>query len=306
MGFFSDLIDCVVSVATTVINVAVRAADEIFEAAAKAVDHFFGADDVSIIEAKNVQARAKDELREINNELLYLNSKNYPSQDDRRRMDYLSQRRDKLKTEIYGVDEIVVADEINKESDAFAQFVVDDDRAHIYQGMVGPSSFGKKCPTCGREMQLQWARNVVTASVDDFFWGCTGWYYSACNATVRVVPEEMNIFARIDAPEYEISNQEFTSMIMLPRPSRIVNERMSEIIVDQRAHKIGSEGYRCPVHGEDLVLREKKANGGLLDQYFLGCPRWQPGSQGCNHIVKLKSAAQLSTYLHKQTGSGIL
>ena len=222
-------------------------------------------------------------------------------------MEYLTRRRDELMAEISGADEIIVASEISNESEAFGQFVVDDDRAHIYQGMVGPSSFGKKCPRCNREMQLQWARNITTVSTDDFFWGCTGWYFGACNASVRVTPEEMNIFTRVDAPEYEISNQEFTNMVLHPRPSKIITERMNEVIVDQRAQRCGSEGYRCPIHGEDLVLREKKQpSGGLLDQYFLGCPRWKPGNQGCNHLVKLKSAAQLSTFLHKETGTGIL
>jgi hypothetical protein len=60
------------------------------------------------------------------------------------------------------------------------------------------------------------------------------------------------------------------------------------------------------VHNEPLVLKEKKVSTGLLDNYFLSCPRWLPKSLGCNYIVKLKSPAQLASVLEKQTGREIL
>lgn len=304
MGWFSSLVGGVISAATTIIDVASKTVKDILNAAHTAYQNYFGDNDQAQKESsERTKEKAKDELKEVNNELIHLRRKRNLTPDDRRRMDDLVNRRDELTATISGADEISVASEINETPNAFDKFEVDNDRAHIFQGMVGPSSFGKKCPTCGREMQLQWARNITTVSTHDFFWGCTGWYEQACRFSLPVTRDEMNIFTRVDAPEYDLTNREFTDLILMPRASDLITERMNDSISDQRRRRSGAENYRCPVHGEDLVLREKRQATGLLDQYFLGCPRWQ---DGCSHMIKLKSAAQLSTYLLKETGRGIL
>ena len=81
---------------------------------------------------------------------------------------------------------------------------------------------------------------------------------------------------------------------------------MNDVISDQRSKHRGSNDYRSPTHGEELVLRKKNQATSLLDQYFLGCQRWKPNNQGCSYLVKLKSAMQLATLLKKETGTGIL
>ena len=43
-----------------------------------------------------------------------------------------------------------------------------------------------------------------------------------------------------------------------------------------------------------------------LDEYFLGCPRWLHDNSGCNFLIKLKSAAQISSVLNSEVQKGVL
>jgi len=70
---------------------------------------------------------------------------------------------------------------------------------------------------------------------------------------------------------------------------------------------MGIATYRCPIHGESLRLQRKNLrNDQILDEYFLGCPRWLPDNMGCNFLVKLKSAAQISSVLDMEQRVGVL
>ena len=317
MGWLLNLFKAVVTVTATVIGVAAVVTIEIVNAASEAWgDYEEKKRKERLPEAERVKEQARDALKDVNDELLSIldkfNRRGCWSSDEKRREEYLRQRRDELKRTIDGVDEILVAKEISEESEFFENFLVDDNRAHILQGQVGVSVFGKKCPNCGRDMLIQWPRTVNTAKVTDFFWGCSGWYYTQsngqriCSKTIKISQSDMNIFTRTDSPEYQVSNDELTELVMLPEPCSIITERMDDIVSDQRAQHRGAEDYRCPTHGEELILRKKNQATSLLDQYYLGCPRWKQNNQGCAYIVKLKSAAQLSTLLKKETGKGIL
>ena len=66
------------------------------------------------------------------------------------------------------------------------------------------------------------------------------------------------------------------------------------------------DDYVCPIHKEPLILREKHASGGILDAFFLGCPRWSRRGDGCTYVQKLKSPAQLASYLYKTEDKGLL
>ena len=92
----------------------------------------------------------------------------------------------------------------------------------------------------------------------------------------------------------------------MPEPQKIIVERIEDLRSDKNNKSEGAELYRCPTHGEKLILRKKNQATGLLDQYFLGCPKWKPNDLGCGYIVKLKSPMQLTTLLKQETGSGIL
>lgn len=313
MGWLSDLVKAVVTVVAVVIDVAVYTTVEIVDAASEAWNDYQKRKSREMLPDKErVKEQARDELKDINNELLSIldkrNLRGGLSSDENRRAENLILRRDELKKIIDGVDEVSVAREINDDPDAFEKFLVNNNSAHILQGQVGVSAFGKKCPNCSRDMLIQWPQDVKTAKVSDFFWGCSGWYdiQRQCKTTQRISRSDLSIFARTDTPEYQVSNDELTDLILLPGPSSIVNERMNDVISDQRAQRRGAEDYRCPTHGEELILTKKIKPTQLLDQYYLGCPRRKQHNQGCRYVVKLKSVAQLSTLLKKETGTGIL
>ena len=71
----------------------------------------------------------------------------------------------------------------------------------------------------------------------------------------------------------------------------------TDAIAKLRRMRTGVTNYRCPVHKERLLPRRKHDAFALLDEFFLGCPRWTPDGEGCNFVVKLKSAAQLAGFL---------
>jgi len=308
MGFLSNLLGAVFSVASAVIGAVKIVASDIVDAVRGGTERLF--------EAKKIKDTSDDELKNINDELLYILNKykntGKISPTEKKKAEYLVERRKELQSAINGADEIIVENDISEAPEAFEQFVIDNDKAHILQGHVGVSVFGKKCHKCGRDMQIQWPNSVTTAKVTDFFWGCTGWYIKnlngqpLCSVTLNFNDDDFNIFTRMDIPESQVSNSELTDLVLLPGPREIVTERMNDVISDQRSHHRGTDHYRCPTHGEEMLLRKKNQATSLLDQYFLGCPRWKPNNQGCGYIVKLKSVMQLSTLLKKETGSGLL
>ena len=308
MGFLSDIFGAFVSVASAVIGVVGNVVSDIVEAVTGAREKLFG--------AEKIKDKARDELKDVNDELLSIiakyKRKGSVSPDDKRRADYLTNRRTELKNSIDGANEVIVETEIEEEPDAFEQFVIGNDKAHILQGQVGVSVFGKKCPKCNGDMQIQWPNSVTTAKLSDFFWGCTRWYIKddngnpLCSTIIKFTPSDFNIFTRTDSAESQVTNNELTDLVLLPGPSSIIAERMDDVISDQRSHHRGAEQYICPTHGEDMILRKKRQATTLLDQYFLGCPRWKPNNEGCSYMVKLKSVMQLSTLLKKETGDGLL
>jgi hypothetical protein len=87
----------------------------------------------------------------------------------------------------------------------------------------------------------------------------------------------------------------------------IFNERTIQQHTLKRvdAHRNQSvDKYVCPFHKEPLVLRRKNEAGGALDTFFLGCPQW--ASENCTYVLKLKSPAQLASFLQKTENCGIL
>jgi hypothetical protein len=317
MGFFSRLIKLAITVTATVIDIALKTAEEIIKAVEEAsVEYQLQRQKERLQDGFKIKEEAKDCLREVNNELLSILSKygkaGKLSSSDQARAEYLKQRREELKQVINDADEISVVQEINNSPNAFSKLSLDNDHAHILQGQVGVSVFGKKCPNCGRDMLIQWPRALDSVSTADFFWGCSGWYFFGlngqrlCSKTMRMSKSDLDIFTRTDSPESQVTNSELTELLLLPEPSDIVTERMDDLISDLSSQQRGANDYKCPIHGEELILRKKKQATGLLDQYFLGCPRWMSNDQGCTYLVKLKSPMQLATLLKKETGRGIL
>ena len=168
---------------------------------------------------------------------------------------------------------------------------------------------------CGRHMKLQWQRDVAVAGPNDFYWGCTGWYVKqgqgqgqkpACTHTERLQRNDYGLMTDTSAPEFSLTAAEFGDILSDVGTQEIITTRVQDLQSDLSKRKQGVELVSCPVHGEHMVLRKKGNPSGLLDMYFLACPRWQPNNQGCSFIEKLKSGSQLAALLKSETGHGIL
>jgi hypothetical protein len=135
----------------------------------------------------------------------------------------------------------------------------------------------------------------------DFFWGCTG-YYEGCRCTAPFVARDMDLFTRVDRPEFEVSSQQLSRVLMLPGVDGQVRRRLKGIAGEQ------NDRYVCPVHHEPLEFRPSQgADGkGLLEAFHLRCPRWQPGDRGCSYVQTITSPAQIASVLEAYQGRGLL
>lgn len=294
----------------SVVEAAVKAARSIVDEVAKVADQLFQEP------PKSASERRERELQEINEEIQHLRKKYQDrgslSKRDRQAWERLKQQRQEINEQLAGFDQISTADTIVKEEKSYQATKIADDTAHILQFHVGRSTYNKIC-SCGRPMILQWNRELKTPGIQDFFWGCSGWYIvdskgqHACGYRVPLVDDELNIFANLNRSDFQIKSAELTRKTLDPKRANRVRQALDSIRVEHRKRRLGISIYRCPIHGESLRLQRKgKTNNGLLDEYFLGCPRWQPDNQGCNFIIKLKSAGQISSVLTAEHQQGIL
>ena len=225
---------------------------------------------------------------------------------DQKEWHHLKSRREDLLAELEKLDKINLAAEIVEQTDQFEQCQIDDQLSHVLQYYVGQNVLRKACSSCGRPMVLQWERGLVVVGVGEFFWGCSGYYFKKCNNTEKLTPDDLRLFAKLKRPEFELTREELGEIITGGGAHK-VEQAMRDIKQQHRNPGRRSREYRCPIHGERLVLREgRNVNAGLLDQFFLGCPRWLPQDRGCNFLVKLKSPAQLSAFLESNKEGGLI
>ena len=255
-------------------------------------------------------------LQEVNAEIAFLQKRHREhngnsSSQDWQRFNELKAKRAELNKELDAIDQITSANDIVEKEKDFKPISIDNINAHILQYHVGQNACNKICQ-CGRPMVLQWDRKKITAGVQDFFWGCSGYYVElqgkhACILTERLSLNDLDLFANLNKPEFEISSSTLTSEAINPTKAKKIRQALDHIRGKHRSQSLGIAVYRCPIHGESLQLKRKmQANEDILDEYFLGCPRWLPQNAGCNFLMKLKSAAQISSVLDKEEGIGIL
>lgn len=308
MGFFDD----VLSVIGKVVNVVMYAAGTLTGIAAAGLVEF-----AQIAYEKYGEFRARNRsvnlglanrpihraTIELNNEILELEQKKYRdrrlNQHDDQRLTSLYTQRDNLKDEIRTNNELLMVEKMKNGQGVYESVHINNANTHILQFHVGQTVFGKRCRQCGRPMILQWKQGMQAIAMSDFFWGCIG-FYEGVRHNELFMQSDMDLFTRVDRPEFQVSSQQLGNIILLPGPKSNINKRMSDIKQEQ------TDVYLCPIHNEPMVLREKKDANGLLDQYFFGCARWGLGNGGCNQIVKLKSPAQLASALEAFYGRGIL
>ncbi len=212
----------------------------------------------------------------------------------------LYSRRKSLIDEALEFHEMETAKDIAENQGDFDDVEVHENNIHIVQFHVGQAVSNKRCPACQKPMQLQWQRGTLKAGFNDLFWGCTGFYDDSCHKTLRFMSQDAYLFTKTTRPEFQISAGQLNNIVMKPSSQIIIKKRINDLR-DEVVEK-----YLCPVHGVELVLKQKNGAEGLLDLYFLGCPMWNGTDSGCNFVMKLKSAAQLASLLEATTGRGLL
>jgi hypothetical protein len=265
--------------------------------------------------AADTEQRIRDTLVEVNEEIMAL--RNYRmshgelSDAKRRRWEELRQKRDELLRAANQSKEVKAAEKILNAEALIEKVEVDLDTSHVLQYNAFADVLGKKCSRCGRQMKLQWKRDLGVAGPQDFYWGCTGWYLPvgsgrACDHIEPLQRADYGLMTDTSAPEFSMTADEFGEIVSNPGTAQIITARVNDLRSDLATRKKGVELATCPVHGEHMVLRKKSNPTGLLDAYFLACPYWQPRSQGCSFIEKLKSGSQLAALLKSETGRGVL
>ena len=254
--------------------------------------------------------RIERDLEEVNERIMRLRKRYYErghlSEADKRENEHLLRQRTELAKELDALDQTATAEEIVKEEDNYQPLEINAELTHILQYHLGQFTFNKNCPVrgCGRAMILQSNRDRPVAGTDDFFWGCIGYYNTRkpCRHRETLRASDLNLFVNFKRREFELAPAELSDIVLEQHTAR-VRTAMRDVVSRLRRTRQGVDGYRCPIHKERLVLREKRSPDGLLDQFFLGCPRYDDDGHGCNYVVKIKSPAQFSA-VFEATGEG--
>lgn len=316
MGFFNSLFKAVVSIGRAIAGAAAPVLRGIVEGAKHLINEISAAIGAGLRDDPATQReRNERELQQVNEEVMHLRKRHQNNgsltQQEKQRWEDLKHRRDELNAAIANIDQETTAQDIVTEEKHFEAVVITNDTAHILQYHVGQSAYNKTC-TCGRVMVLQWNRQTATAGLQDFFWGCSGWYTQthgrpSCRGRANLTHDDLNLFANLNRPEFEIDSTTLTREVVNPTKARRIRQALDSVRGSQQSKRMGIATYRCPIHGESLRLQRKNLRSDqILDEYFLGCPRWLPDNLGCNFIVKLKSAAQISSVLNTEQRVGVL
>ena len=258
----------------------------------------------------------KNHLREVNDEIMGLRNKRMSrgslTESEQRRWQALKEQRDELLGELNQAREVQAAEKIIESEDRIEKVELDLETTHVLQYNAFADALGKRCRKCGRQMKLQWKRDLAVAGPQDFFWGCAGWYVQsssqtrACTNTERLERNDYGLMTDTSEPEFSVTADEFGIILTDPGTSKVIGERMADLRADLNKSHSGVELSTCPIHGENMVLKHKDNAVGLMDSYFLACPHWLPQNKGCTFIDKLKSGSQLAALLKSQTGRGVL
>ena len=311
MGFFSSLFNGLGTILGVLADTVSAVVGNIFAGYESYRQRGGAVKDAAVMEAQH----KKDRLRDVNDEIIALRNRHMSrgglSDQERRRRNELSEERDELLGKVNEAKEIKAVEKILDTEAQIEKIEVDLDTTHVLQYNAFADTLGKKCRICGRQMKLQWTRDLAVAKPNDFFWGCTGWYVKAeqgtpCKHRESFQRNDYGLMTDTSAPEFTVTSEEFGEILTNPETQQIIASRVQDLQSDLSKRKQGVELVSCPVHGEHMVLRKKNNPAGLLDMYFLACPRWQPNDQGCSFIEKLKSGSQLAALLRSETGSGIL
>lgn len=299
----------------TLVGVAVDAVSVVVDTVRGAYESFVGRGGAVKEAAADESRQRRYRLREVNDEIMHLRNRAQSggglSEQERRRWQDLRAEREDLMQSLNQAKEVSAAEKILETEDLIQKVEVDLDTSHVLQYNAFADILGKECPKCGRQMKLQWRRDLAIAGPKDFYWGCTGWYFTngpmrACSYTEPLKRADYALMTDLSAPEFSMTAEDFGEIVSNPGTAEIITERIDDLNSDLSSRKRGVELATCPVHGEHMVLKKKQQPSGLLDTYFLACPYWLPHNAGCTFIEKLKSGSQLAALLKSETGRGVL
>lgn len=310
--FFRGLVD----VGKAFLGAAARSAQAVVKEAKQFVDQVWKVAQQAIRgKPESEKERVERELQDVNDRIQRLRKRYQEngsvSPADKRQWQDLRERRQEFNAHIRDLERGTNAAEIANDEKNYDSIKITDDTAHVLIYHVGQSTFSKTC-ACGRTMVLQWPRKIVTPTLKDFFWACSGWWIEGprgrvCNKKLKMSDGDFNLFAKLDKPEFRQDGSDLTRIVIDPNRAKRVRAALESIRDEHKKRRLGIKIYRCPTHGESLVLqRKRKAARDILDEYFLGCPRWLPGGTGCTFLVKLKTAAQISSVLDSETKQGVI
>lgn len=254
--------------------------------------------------------RLERELENVNEQLVRFrkrrDARGELTESEKRQVDHLLRERAELAKEIDALDQATTAEDIVSEENKYRPVEIDTAQTHILQYHVGQFTHNKSCRVCGRAMILQSTLDTPVAGTGDFFWSCIGYYDTRrqCKHSESLNAADLNLFVNVKRPEFELSPEELSKLVLEERTKQ-VRTAMRDVISKARRDRTGVEGYRCPIHKERLVPREKRTPDGFLDQFFLGCPRYDADGNGCHYVVKIKSPAQFGA-VFDATGEGSL
>lgn len=307
MGFFDMLFSGIGSL----FSAAVSVVSEVVST----VKTYFNAKEIVTNTVYDERDKKQDQIHELNQEIQFLRRKLNESgritEQQRKRLYELDEERNFLKQGIKNDSQIIAADRFQQNENNIHKVDIDLETTHVLQWNAFADTMAKTCPKCQRPMKLQWERNLVYVNPQDFYWGCTGWYFKnkqvrLCEYRENLSRQDLALMTDTSAPEFSLSAQDFNIIIQDQSTSESIIERMDDLKSDLQNKKQGIDIVCCPIHAEPMILQKKKNGVGLLDQYYLHCPYLAPNNQGCPYTEKLKSGSQLAALLKHQTGTGIL
>lgn len=253
-------------------------------------------------EAQRVQVEIVDLDREIEELERKFKRDAYKSKKDQERYEEIKFYKDQKFTEFHNIKSQEAALKAIENPSLYLPSQLDDENAHIIQYHADVSVPDKKCPVCGRPMTIrsktQQPNQVYQLS--DFFWSCTGWFYDPkqCTKTESLNAKDISLLHRNDIPELQATNSQLNTIFNEPSIQKATISRMREIKYssDNQDHEV-----LCPIHHIPMELREKREPSYALDMFYLRCPHHQ-----CNQVTKLKSVAQLASFLARKQTRGIL
>jgi ssDNA-binding Zn-finger/Zn-ribbon topoisomerase 1 len=262
-------------------------------------------------EAITESEKIKERLRVVNDEILFLRNRRMGrgslSDQERRQWQILKNEREELLYSLNKNKEVSAVEKFLDSESLIQKIEIELETTHVLQYNAFADTLNKKCPKCGRQMKLQWSRDVKVAKREDFFWACTGWYSQGiCNYKEKLKQNDYGLMTDTSAPEFKMTADDFGVIITDPGTEKIIATRIDDLQSDLNNRNKGVKLAACPVHGEHMTLRTKSNSSGLLDAYFLACPYWLPRNEGCPYMEKLKSGPQLAALLKSEQGRGIL